>query len=54
MGRISMCRIDRDEKSITDGRNSMGKSTGLEKKRSRLEKGHCPMCLEEKVWKAEQ
>ena len=51
MGRISVYRIDRDEQSITDGGNHGGKRTGVKKKRSCLEKGHCSSWLEEEVWK---
>lgn len=54
MGRISVYRIDRDEQSITDGGNHGGKRTGVKKKRSCLEKGHCSSWLEEEVWTAEQ
>lgn len=54
MGRISVYRIDRDEQSVTDGENLGGRRTGVKKKRSCLEKGHCPVWLAEEVWEAEQ
>lgn len=54
MGRISVYRIDRDEQSVTDGGNHWSKRAGVKKKRSCLEKGHCPLRLEEEVWTAQQ
>lgn len=54
MGRISVYRIDRDEQSVTDGGNHGSKRAGVKKKRSCLEKGHCPLRLEEEVWTAQQ
>lgn len=41
--RIPMFRVDLGEKSTADGGNRMEKSTEMEKKKLRLEKGCCPI-----------
>ena len=51
--RISTGRRHMGEKSRTRG-NSMGICTEVEQKRPHLEKGHCPLWLEEKGQKAKQ